>query len=203
MDAKAIRKELRNGKSESLHRRRLIALLSAAGAVNFSIISLYQMGVIKKLPDLPGRIFDSNKVNASKKAYMFGVPDGTLGLGMYAANMMLASAKGSRRTGRSPWLDFVLAGAVVASVGGTLDYLYDMFFKQKKACPYCLTGAALNFAMLPLALREAKESYEIMKLDKYDAGYTSKHPATTPAQVHLANIPNQNHGEAKSKPAGA
>jgi uncharacterized membrane protein len=203
MDAKAIKKELTKGKSASLHRRRLIALLSATGAVNHSFISLYQMGVINKLPDLPGSAFDANKVSASKNAYKLGIPDGPLGLGMYATNVILASAMGSHRTGRSPWFDFLLAGAVVASVGGTLDYLYGLFSRQKKASPYCLASAALNFAMLPLAIREAQESYLLMRGDNYNSGYTSRHPATTPAQVHLANIPNKSHGEAKPKSAGA
>jgi uncharacterized membrane protein len=161
------------------------------------------MGVINNLPDLPGSAFDANKVSASKNAYKLGIPDGPLGLGMYATNVILASAMGSHRTGRSPWFDFLLAGAVVASVGGTLDYLYGLFSRQKKASPYCLASAALNFAMLPLAIREAQESYLLMRGDNYNSGYTSRHPATTPAQVHLANIPNKSHGEAKPKSAGA
>jgi uncharacterized membrane protein len=170
MDARAIRRELRKGKSDSLHRRRQIALLSAIGAADMGVISLYQMGVIKKLPDLPGAIFDANKVSGSKSAYALGLPDGPVSLGMYALNMILASAGGSHRTGRSPWLDFLLAGAVLGSVAGTVAYLSDMFFKQKTACPYCLVAA----------------------------NYSSRHPATTPAQVHLAKIPNLPHHDSDS-----
>ena len=207
MDAKAIRRELRKGKSDSLKRRRQIALLSAIGAADMGVVSLYQMGVIKKLPDLPGAIFDSNKVNASKSAYVMGLPDGPVSLGMYALNLILASAKGSHRTGRSPWFDFLLAGAVLGSAAGTVAYLSDMFFKQKKACPYCLVAAGLNFAMLPLVLQEAKESWNVLRKSDFNPAYSSQHPATTPAQVHLAKIPNLPHHDTdsthQSREAGA
>jgi len=53
MKAKAIRKQLLKGSSEDLERRRKIIALSALGLLDFSIISLYQTGIIKKLPDLP------------------------------------------------------------------------------------------------------------------------------------------------------
>lgn len=167
------------------------------------IISLYQMGVIRKLPDLPGEIFDSNKVNASKSAYMMGLPDGPVSLGMYALNMILASAKGSHRTGRSPWFDFLLAGAVAGSVGGTVAYLYEMIFRQKKACPYCLVAAGINFALLPLVFKEARDSWHVVRRSDFSASYTDDHPATTPAQVHLAKIPTQTHETGRSKEAGA
>ncbi|MFZ6013754.1 MAG: vitamin K epoxide reductase, partial [Bacteroidota bacterium] len=73
MNAVAIRDALRDKQSDDLDRRRKIITLSAIGLLDFSIISLYQTGVIKKLPDFRLPIFDSNKVNASKEAYQFGV----------------------------------------------------------------------------------------------------------------------------------
>lgn len=155
MQIDAIRNELRDGHDPSLQRRRRIGLLAALGAVDFAVISLYQLGIIRHLPDPPGRIFDSDKVNASHKAYALGVPDGTLGLGLYAATLILASAGGSSRTGRHPVFGLLLGGAVAAGVIGGAQYLYDMVRNQERACPYCITGAFLNFGMLPLALPEA------------------------------------------------
>jgi hypothetical protein len=104
-----IREQLRNGTSRSLRRRRWVALLSVLGAVDFAIISLYQLGVIRHLPDPPGRIFDSDRVNASHKAYALGVPDGTLGLGLYALTLIPAGAGGDPQSGRSRWLDLLRA----------------------------------------------------------------------------------------------
>jgi len=156
VDVEAARAAWRQADEPSLRRRRWIAGLAAAGLVDFAIISLYQLGVIRHLPDPPGRVFESDKVNASPKAFATGVPDGTLGALLYAATMVLAAAGGTRKTGRSRIFDWLLAGAAIAGAAGALDYLRDMIFKQQRACPYCLTGAAINLAVVPLALKELR-----------------------------------------------
>ncbi len=158
MDAALIRDELRTAQSSSLRRRRRIIALSAVGIFDFAIISLYQTGVIRSLPDLPGRVFDSNRVNASEEAYALGVPDGITGAAMYTATMLLAAAGGSRRSGRSRVLDVLLGGAVAVGVGAAAKYLVDMITVQKRACPYCLVGGAVSAAMVPAAYREVRDA---------------------------------------------
>src|SRR5687768_6332576 len=78
MTTAAIRHELLNGTDEDLQKRRYIVTLSALGLVDFAFLSLYQSGIIKRLPDLPFAAFDSNKVNASPDAYQMGAPDATI-----------------------------------------------------------------------------------------------------------------------------
>lgn len=146
MEAAAIRDVLRTENNENINRRRKIIALSSLGLVDFSVISLYQTGVIQRLPDLPFALFDSNKVNASKEAYQFGVPDGPVSATLYSLIMVLASAGGNEKVQRKPVFDVLLGGAVAGNLGGALYYLYDMAFKQKKVCLYCLTGAAINIA---------------------------------------------------------
>ncbi len=150
MDAEKIRKELRDGRSDELTRNRRIVALAAAGLVDFTIISLYQSGVLRRLPDLPGKIFDSNQVNAARKAYALGLPDGTTGAALFAVNMMLATAGGSRRSGRPAWMDLLLGASAVSGAGAAFQYLYDMVFKQSKACPYCIVGGLAHFGMVAL-----------------------------------------------------
>ena len=76
--------------------------MSALGLLDFSIISLYQVGVIQHLPDLPGDVFDSDYVNGSDEAYQFGAPDAPISAIVYALNMTLATAGGTEKTGRPP-----------------------------------------------------------------------------------------------------
>ena len=153
MKGAAIRDELRDGSSSAgLSRQRRLSRLAAVGAIDFTIISLYQLGVIRHLPDPPGKLFDSDKVNASTSAYRFGVPDGPLGLISYAAMLAFAGAGGTSRTGRHPVWDLALGATVASSVIGAAGYLYEMIRKQKVACAYCLVGAAVNFAMVPSAV---------------------------------------------------
>lgn len=142
--------------SESRKRKRLISFLSALGVVDFSIISLYQLGIIKKLPDLPFKIFDSNKVNASKEARIFGVPDGPISLVGYVATIVFAAGGEGASPRKVKFSNYALAATVLASAAGAAYYLNDMVRNQKKACIYCLIGAAINFAMVPLVYKELK-----------------------------------------------
>ncbi|WPP52258.1 vitamin K epoxide reductase family protein [Catalinimonas niigatensis] len=158
MNITAIRHQLRQGQSESLKRRRKIALLSALGILDFIPISLYQLGIIRHMPDLPGKIFDSDKANGSKDAYIMGVPDGPISLVLYGLNIVLASAGGSAKSGRHPIFDVLLGGVILGSVVGGISYMYNMIFKQQKACIYCITGALLNFSMLRPLIPEVRKS---------------------------------------------
>jgi uncharacterized membrane protein len=139
--------EIQNDKSIATQRRRQIAALSAAGLVDFSLISLLQMGYFKKLPDLPGKLFDTQKVNSAKDAVLLGMPDGVLSLAGYTAAVLVAVA-GMRFKKKAGLIDLVLAGIVIGQAAGAAKYLVNMATVQKKVCVYCVAGAAINFAAL-------------------------------------------------------
>ena len=146
MDIVAIRDSLRNEQSDDLNRRRKVILLSALGLVDFSLISLYQTGVIRHLPDIPHPLFASDEVNAAKDAYLFGVPDGPVSAVVYGLTMVLAAAGGSGKAARTPIFDAALGATVAGNAIGALYYMQNMIFKQKKICLYCVAGAAINIA---------------------------------------------------------
>ena len=162
MRAAAIRQELLMGTGQDLEKRRAITALSALGLVDFAFISLYQSGVIKRLPELPFKAFDSNTANAAPEAYMMGAPDATISAWVYASNMVLATAGGTEASGRKPFFDLLLGSTIAGNAAGALYYLYDMIFKQKKVCPYCIVGGAINLAsaviVAPLVLKAIKKS---------------------------------------------
>ncbi len=152
---KSVIDKIRRDKSAATENRRDVAAFAAAGLVDFSLISLLQMGYFKKLPDLPGKVFDTVKVNTSKDAVLLGMPDGVISLGAYTLTMLLAMA-GSRFKKRSRLLDLALGGVLLGQAAGAAQYMYKMAFVQKKVCLYCLTGAAINFAAL-------KPAYTLLK----------------------------------------
>ncbi len=152
---KSVIDKIRRDKSAATENRRDVAAFAAAGLVDFSLISLLQMGYFKKLPDLPGEVFDTVKVNTSKDAVLLGMPDGVISLGAYTLTMLLAMA-GSRFKKRSRLLDLALGGVLLGQAAGAAQYMYKMAFVQKKVCLYCLTGAAINFAAL-------KPAYTLLK----------------------------------------
>ncbi|WP_347158643.1 vitamin K epoxide reductase family protein [Pontibacter chitinilyticus] len=138
---------IRHDHSRPTQSRRQIAALAALGLIDFSLISLFQLGFIRKMPDLPGKIFDTEKVNTSKSAVLLGLPDGVVSLGAYTATILLAAAA-TRFKKPSRVLDVALGGVLLGQAAGAAQYLADMTFVQKKVCIYCVAGAAINFAAL-------------------------------------------------------
>jgi uncharacterized membrane protein len=163
MRTAAIRQELLNSTTEDLQKRRKIMGLSALGLVDFALISLYQAGVIKRLPEIPFAAFDSNKVNAAPDAYEMGAADGTISAWLYASNMVLATLGGTEYSGRKPMHDLLLGTTIAANAAGAVYYLYNMIFYQKKICPYCIAGAAINFAsatiITPLVMKSISKLF--------------------------------------------
>ncbi|RDV14984.1 hypothetical protein DXT99_11920 [Pontibacter diazotrophicus] len=144
---KTIIDKIRKDASEAAAYRRRIAALSALGLIDFSLISLFQLGFIKDMPDLPGKVFDTEKVNSSKDAVLLGMPDGVISLSSYAATILLATAA-TRFKKQSRILDVAMGGIILGQAAGAAQYLYKMAFVQKKVCIYCVAGAAINFATL-------------------------------------------------------
>lgn len=139
--------KIRDDSSNAIKYRRDIAALAAVGLLDFSLISLFQMGKIRELPDLPGKVFDTHKVNSSEDAVLMGLPDGVISLGGYTATMILAMAA-SRYKKQSRLLDVALGGVLLGQAAGAAQYLVNMTTVQKKACVYCIAGAVINFAAL-------------------------------------------------------
>ena len=144
---KTIIDKIRRDKTDAAEYRRQIAASSALGLIDFSLISLFQLGYIKSLPDLPGKVFDTEKVNSSKDAVLLGLPDGVISLGAYTATILLATAA-TRFKKQSRMLDVLMGGIVLGQAAGAAQYLYKMAFVQKRVCIYCVAGAAINFASL-------------------------------------------------------
>lgn len=85
MEPKQLSQELRKGQNPDLSRRRFIVGLSFLGATMAEAVSMYQVGIIDHLPDVPIPGIDSNKVDASDYAYRnFDTPDGSMMLANYS-----------------------------------------------------------------------------------------------------------------------
>ena len=129
---------------------RRIVLYSSIGLADFIPISLYQLGVIRHLPDPPGKIFASDKINGSKDAQIAGVPDGVVSLLMYSATIALAGGALARIV-KPELARILLGGVLIGQAAGAGYYLYNMATVQRKICPYCVAGALMNFlALVPL-----------------------------------------------------
>lgn len=157
MNIDAVRTELTTGSGAALRARRTVAVIAAGLAVDFAIIGMRQYGVIRHLPDLPVRGFDSNAVTTSRAAYPFGIPDSALALVGLGGIIALATAKGSEATGRSAWFDVALGAATAIGAGGALYYL-NIMRRERALCAYCMIGSAGMFTMAVIAVPRALRS---------------------------------------------
>jgi hypothetical protein len=85
MDAAELSHQLRTSGHEHLRRRRTIVACSLGAAASMGVISLFQMGVIRHLPEPPLPNVDADGVDASAEAYArLSTPDAVLGFASYA-----------------------------------------------------------------------------------------------------------------------
>lgn len=154
--AEAVSDALRRQSSPFLNaRRRIVALdLVATGAL--SVVAAYQTGLLRHIPDPPGRWFNSDKVDASGEAYKIGlVPDALLGMASAVATAALATAGAQDRHRHHPWLPLVLFGKVTTDTAWAIRLTAEQISKHRALCFWCVTAAAAQVLTLPQALPEA------------------------------------------------
>ncbi len=148
--------ELREGSGEFLDKRRGIVALALAAAGAMGLIALYQIGIIKHLPEPPIPGLDADKVDASDEAYAFlETPDAFIGLGSYAVTVGLAAMGGEDRARTQPWIPLALLAKTTADAAQAAKLTVDQWTKHRAVCLWCLLAAAATFAALPLAVPEA------------------------------------------------
>jgi uncharacterized membrane protein len=138
--------------------RRWIIGLSALGAANMTAGALKQFGVIRRLPDLPVKGFDSNAVMSSGPAFVFGIPDTPLAIAGLVANIPLALAGGEARARTQPWIPLSIAAKSVVEVSVAAWFLWQMRYRLHTWCAYCIAGASITAAIAVLSLRESREA---------------------------------------------
>ena len=156
MNAKRLSFELRTGQGGFLAQRRGIVACGMAAAGAMGLIALYQIGLIKHLPEPPLPRLDADKVDSSEEAYSYvQTPDAFIGLGSYAATMGLAAMGGKDRTITTPWIPLALLAKVTADATQAARLTMDQWTKHRAFCFWCLLAAGATFVSLPLALPEA------------------------------------------------
>jgi len=147
--ARRVSRDLREGRGAALAARRRSARWSLSAASLLGFLSLYQLGLIRRLPDPPLRWVDSNLVDGSGEAYwIFSAPDAPLGLWSFALTAALAGAGEADRARRRPWL--TLAWTAKAGIDATYGVLLaiEQPVRYRRLCVYCLgiTGCAVAAA---------------------------------------------------------
>lgn len=157
MDPDALSRALRHSTTGSLADRRRIAALSLVAIGSLSVVALYQLGVLTRLPDLPLPGFDSEKVVQAADAYaLVSTPDAVLGIASYAGTAGLASMGGPDRAHGQRWLPLALAAKVGFDVYQAAIHSVSQWRRHRALCSWCLVPALATFAMLPSIVPEAR-----------------------------------------------
>lgn len=156
-DSERLSAYLRGGRDRFIvNRRRLTALnLSAIGSLG--IVALYQMGLIRTVPEPSIRLFDADRVDASGEAYeALDMPDAFLGIASYAVSLLLVGAGGKKRHLHSAWLPIAMAAKIALDAGAALYLFGEQMSRHRALCSWCTLAAASSVASVPLALPEAR-----------------------------------------------
>ena len=155
--AQALSETWRTGETDSLRRRRRAAATALASTTVMAGLSLYQLGVIRRLPELPVPGFDANRVDASAQAYqLLAAPDATLGAVSYAATAALAALGG-----KDPplGLSALAAGKAAFDLGWAAKLTLDQATKHRAACSWCLLATSLTIATFVSAAGELRATW--------------------------------------------
>jgi uncharacterized membrane protein len=139
-------------------RRRTIAGLSFIGIADALYMLAYTEGLIDRLV-CPFFGEGCEIVGRSDYAKSFaGVPNSAVGALGYAGMATLAVWSGNHPPGTVPLRALALGGAAVAAGAASAYLTWAMKSKVRAWCFWCLGSAALNAAILPLALAEARDA---------------------------------------------
>jgi uncharacterized membrane protein len=156
MTPRELSEELRNDSNPDLQRRRWIVGLSLVGTAMAQIVSLYQVGIVRRLPDPPLEIFDSTKVDASDYAYKrLQTPDAFMMLASYAVTAWLAGAGGKNRATQTPLLPVALGLKTVLDTATAVELGREEWQENKALCAYCQVATICSVVSVALAAPEA------------------------------------------------
>ena len=156
--------DLREGYSGHLRRRRTIAKLLIFASANLAVVALYQIGVLKKLPQPRRPEFDAEKVNGSSQAYSWcSTPDGFLGLASYSTSACLVAAGSETRWRENPLLPICMAAKLFADAAYAGKLTMDEATKYRSFSIWSLGVAAATFSALPLAFPECKAAFSQLR----------------------------------------
>lgn len=157
LEPSRLSRELREGSGPSLRNRRVAIGLSLAGAMIGGVVGAYQLGLIRRLPDiLPGEIWDAEKVDASDYAYRhLQQPDGPMMLVNYGLTAMAIAAGGENRAEQNPALPLVATGKAALDLALCGALAVEEWRENKALCSWCQVATALSAATLAATLPEA------------------------------------------------
>ena len=162
--AERVSDDLRHGAGEHLTRRRRQTALLLGATAAMGVISLYQTGILRRLPDPPLPGIDSGKVDASGEAYqLLRTPDANLSIANYGVTLAIIGMGGADRARDAPLIPLIATAKLASDAAGAALLTLEQITKHRALCAYCLAAAAASTAALPQALPEARAAWKRLR----------------------------------------
>lgn len=130
-----------------------VALAACVTAIGTLVaVALFQSGMLDRLPDPPGKIFDSERITLSKMAHPMGIPDSYLGLASYGTSLGLLLLADKNR-----WARRALGFKLMGDAGAASFNAVRQVVQFGKLCSWC-TGTVLATGVMVFAGRKAVAS---------------------------------------------
>ena len=160
-EAERVSDDLRRRTSPLLRRRRRQTALMVGATAAMGLVSLYQTGIVRHLPDPPLPGFDSDRVDASGEAYeTLKTPDATLGIASYGTTLALIGMGAGDRAGTHPWIPLLAAAKLGYDGAGAAWLTAEQVSKHRALCFYCLAACAATWGALAQAVPEARAAWK-------------------------------------------
>jgi len=151
--------DLRRGRSPRLTARRRQAVLLLTASASLGVVALYQLGLIRHLPEPPLPFLDADRVDAAGEAYVLGLtPDALLGVASAATSLTLVSMEAEDRAERRPIIPLLAAAKLAADAAGGLYLTAEQLSQHRRLCSWCLVAAVAQAAAFPFAVPEAAQA---------------------------------------------
>lgn len=162
MTPEQLGRELREGEGDFLKRRRGIVGRCLFSAACMGLIALYQVGLMKQVPEPPG--FDAEKVHGSAQGYrLFATPDALLGLMSYAGTAALAAMGPPDRAETQPWVPLAMSAKTFLDAALSSALLVVQPVKYRAFSFWAVLSAVASLTAAPLVLPEARAALRAMK----------------------------------------
>ena len=163
-EAERVSEDLRRRTSPLLRRRRAQTALMVGATAAMGLISLYQTGILRHLPDPPLPGFDSDRVDASGEAYeTLKTPDATLGVASYGTTLALIGMGAADRAGTHPWIPLLAAAKLGYDGAGAAWLTAEQISRHRALCFYCLAASVATWGALAQAVPEARAALHSLR----------------------------------------
>ncbi len=162
--AESVSDQLRRQDSRFLRNRRRATALALGTTGALGVVSAYQTGLLRHIPEPRSRLFAADKVDASGEAYVvLSMPDGILGMLSAVTTAALATMGPEERVRHQPWIPLAFAAKAVMDGLYAVGLTLEQGTKHKRFCSWCLGAAAASVAVVPFALPEARAAWRNLR----------------------------------------